>query len=179
MDLCVSAKDTSSSLAAETWLQSQRSLNGLALNGSAPLNILSLNKRSLTREGFVMLLCCFAVIGAAGSMRRGAAAPVASVSDGACFCSRLRSSLNGILDHPVILGNNDVIDHTARHFQFLIPPAKFLSLVILQIIEAHIVFFVINKSQFNPQCMTIQFVDCPPPPKPPSLLYLGVKRKGK
>lgn len=64
MDLCVSAKDTSSSLAAETWLQSQRSLNGLALNGSAPLNILSLNKRSLTREGFVMLLCCFAVIGA-------------------------------------------------------------------------------------------------------------------
>lgn len=100
-------------------------------------------------------------------------------SDGACFCSRLRSSLNGILDHLVILGNNDVIDHTARQFQFLIPPTKFLSLVILQIIEAHIVFFVINKSQFNPQCMTIQFVDCPPPPKPPSLLYLGVKRKEK
>lgn len=72
-----------------------------------------------------------------------------------------------------------MIDHTARQFQFLIPPAKFLSLVILQIIEAHIVFFVINKSQFNPQCMTIQFVDCPPPPKPPSLLYLGVKRKEK
>lgn len=48
----------------------------------------------------------------------------------------------------------------------------------LQNIEAHIVF-VINKSQFNPQCMTIQFVDCPPPLNPPLLVYLGAKRKEK
>lgn len=34
-----------------------------------PLNVLCLNKRSLTSEGFVILLCCSAVISMAASIR--------------------------------------------------------------------------------------------------------------